>query len=254
MKTTKSPENTEITPSKKKLKQARLPFKLLSDVSPKPDVPSRKRKLSSPEVVSTTKVGKISKENDITEPVIISDEESKESPVENNSEKSSHPYVKIIDAARKKQQKSKKKKTSKKSSKVLNSSCEVETDSDNKVNESMDVDEPQDSENMVSNKTEESDTKEVNTLETHSGINKELDSKVDSESNVSKIITLEDSNDANDKGPEALDEKTENECDQTVSEEIIKESPSKTEGDNSNSKPSEEQVLLMLYIYLFFMV
>ncbi|CAB3244676.1 unnamed protein product [Arctia plantaginis] len=244
MKTTKSPENAEVTPSKKKLKQARLPFKLLSDVSPKPDIPStRKRKLSSPEVETTTKVGKILKENDATEPVVISDDDSKDI-VENRSEKLPNPYVKLVDTARKKLLKSKKKKSSKKASKVLNGSCEVQTDSDNKVNDSMDVDEPPDTENVVSNKTENFETNKVKIEDNNSSINKDLE-EVESVSNVSAIITLEDSNNASDKHPvtvEDSNDKLEKKCDQTISDDTIKESPSKTEGDNSNTKQYEEQV------------
>ncbi|CAH1637272.1 unnamed protein product [Spodoptera littoralis] len=168
MKTSKSPEKTEITPSKKKLKQARLPFKLISDVSPKPAAPqTRKRKLSASDTETVTKIGKISKENDLVEEaVIISDDDSRNDENPPKEDKSMNPFVKLVDTAwKKKLQKSKKKKGGNKSSKtVSNGSVEVEdaTDSaDNKEADSeiMDVDETPtdvneqtDSEETASNK------------------------------------------------------------------------------------------------------
>ncbi|KAJ2949702.1 hypothetical protein O0L34_g15633 [Tuta absoluta] len=119
-KTSKSPENVEVTPNKKKLKQARLPFMLLSDVSPKAEAPpSRKRKLSVPDAVPATKVGKLSKENSLSEElVVISDEESRGLPSPKKQEKVPNPYVKLVDAARKKKlQKAKGQKKSKKKAK-----------------------------------------------------------------------------------------------------------------------------------------
>lgn len=57
MKANKSPDSADDTPSKKKLKQAQLPFMLISDVSPKAASPQgRKRKLSVPDVEPVTKV------------------------------------------------------------------------------------------------------------------------------------------------------------------------------------------------------
>lgn len=150
MKTSKSPEKTEITPSKKKLKQARLPFKLISDVSPKPAAPqTRKRKLSASDTDTVTKIGKISKENDLVEEaVIISDDDSKSGENPSKEDKSMNPFVKLVDTAwKKKLQKSKKKKGGKKSSKTLsNGSVEVEDGADSADNkeadsEMMDVDE-----------------------------------------------------------------------------------------------------------------
>lgn len=150
MKTSKSPEKTEITPSKKKLKQARLPFKLISDVSPKPAAPqTRKRKLSASDMETVTKIGKISKENDLVEEaVIISDDDSRNGDNPPKEDKSMNPFVKLVDTAwKKKLQKSKKKKGGKKSSKtVSNGSVEVEDGTDSANNkeadsEIMDVDE-----------------------------------------------------------------------------------------------------------------
>lgn len=61
MKANKSLDGTELTPSKKNLKQARLPFTIISDVSPKAASPQgRKRKLSVPDAEPVTKVGEIS--------------------------------------------------------------------------------------------------------------------------------------------------------------------------------------------------
>lgn len=127
MKTSKSPEDTEVTPSKKKLTQARLPFKLISDVLPKPASPqTRKRKLSVPETEPATKVGKISKENDVAKDlVVISDDESKDDPKPEKKDTTPNPFVKLVDTARKKRlQKSKaQKKTKSKSKKLANKSA-----------------------------------------------------------------------------------------------------------------------------------
>ncbi|XP_059060985.1 chromatin assembly factor 1 subunit A-like [Achroia grisella] len=127
MKTSKSPENNEVTPSKKKLKQARLPFKLISDSPPSPVPPlTRKRKLSTPNPESVTKIGKISKENDSTDNlVVISDDECKDEQV--SEVKSLNPYIKLVDTVlkKKKLQKTKKKKAGKKRlSKEVNNSTE----------------------------------------------------------------------------------------------------------------------------------
>lgn len=119
MKANKSPDATEVTPSKKKLKQARLPFMLISDVSPKAAAPQgRKRKLSAPDVEPVTKVGKISKEND--DLVVISDDEGNVSPSPQKDDKPLNPYVKLVDTAwKKKLQKGKTSKKAKQSIKKL---------------------------------------------------------------------------------------------------------------------------------------
>lgn len=108
MKTPKS-EEADVTPSKKKLKQARLPFKLLSGVTPATETTqTRKRKLSAPESEPVTKLGKITKENDkIDDLVVISDEDSKDATKTQTVDKKLNPYVKLVDSARKKKQKSK---------------------------------------------------------------------------------------------------------------------------------------------------
>lgn len=157
MKTNKSTDETKITPSKKKLKQARLPFKLISDVSPTPDAPqTRKRKLSAPETETVSKIGKLSKENDVVEEtVIISDDDSKDSSKEQKEDKLMNPYVKLVDAAwKKKQQKSKvtKKKKGGNKRNVTNGSIQQETN-DEKISEEvemMDIDEPNKQENCIS--------------------------------------------------------------------------------------------------------
>lgn len=120
MKANKSPDNTEVTPSKRKLKQARLPFMLISDVSPKAAAPQgRKRKLSVPDVEPVTKVGKICNENDLTDDlVVISDDESRDATKSQTDQKPANPYVKLVDTARKKKlQKNKTPKKAKQSTK-----------------------------------------------------------------------------------------------------------------------------------------
>lgn len=191
MKTSKSPENTEITPSKKKLKQARLPFKLISDVSPKPDVPqTRKRKLSAPDTEQVTKVGKISKENDlIEEAVVISDDDSKDSANPPKADKSMNPFVKLVDTAwKKKLQKGKKKKSGKKNSTktVSNGTLDVEivaNSADNKEadTEVMDVDEdPSTQVNGSKSDTEDTEPKKESTKSSReSKISEFKDSKTD---------------------------------------------------------------------------
>lgn len=146
MKTQKSSDNEDVTPTKKVLKQARLPFMIISDVSPKSVTPpSRKRKLSVPEPEPITKVSKIVNETDLSkELVVISDDDSKEAPPVEKVDKKLNPYVKLVDTAWKKRaQKTKnlkkKKNVPKKSKLVSNSStendenaCKPSENSDNK--------------------------------------------------------------------------------------------------------------------------
>lgn len=163
MKPSKSPENAEVTPSKKKLKQARLPFKLISEVSSTPVTPpTRKRKLSAADVETVPKIGKLSKENDLSEnAVVISDDDSNnaDQPIEQG--KSLNPFVKLVDTAwKKKLQKNKKKKNDKKSKNVVNGSTDtvtngVETAETKNEVETMDVDEPVPAEEASSNKEAE---------------------------------------------------------------------------------------------------
>ncbi|XP_045538769.1 chromatin assembly factor 1 subunit A [Papilio machaon] len=117
MKTPKS-EGADVTSSKKKLKQARLPFKLLSGVSPATETTqTRKRKLSAPESEPVTKLGKVTKENDkIEDLVVISDEDSKDATKTLTEDKTPNPYVKLVNSARKKKQMSKTLKKKKKGS------------------------------------------------------------------------------------------------------------------------------------------
>lgn len=218
MKTSKSPENTEITPSKKKLKQARLPFKLISDVSPKPDAPqTRKRKLSAPETESVTKVGKISKENDLIEhSIVISDDDSKGPVDAQKEEKSMNPFVKLVDTAwKKKIQKSRKKKNSKKKTKsVTNGAVEVESGAESADNkepdcEMMDVDEvPASQTNGTTsdtektegeqqpNKTQSGDEEETNTVTL---ITDESNNAEDVESKVTEAPTDKEQPEKDDK-------------------------------------------------------
>ncbi|KAL0821200.1 hypothetical protein ABMA28_005809 [Loxostege sticticalis] len=151
MKTSKSPETTEVTPSKKILKQARLPFKLISEVSTSPTTPqTRKRKLSAADAETAPKIGRISKENDLAEnTVVISDEESVDTDKSTKEEKALNPFVKLVDTAwKKKLQKAKKKKTTKKLAKdVTNGTTDTEStenlpDSNKDEVEEMDVDSP----------------------------------------------------------------------------------------------------------------
>lgn len=144
MKTPKSPEEVDVTPSKKKLKQARLPFKLLSDVSPVSESPStRKRKLSAPagcELEPVTKVGKISKENGtLDDSVVISDDDSKDSQNSQQEGKAHNPLVKLVDNARKKKLQRTKSSRKKKSSKKLREDSESKNNK-NEKSVSMDVD------------------------------------------------------------------------------------------------------------------
>lgn len=146
MKTQKSSDNEDVTPTKKVLKQARLPFMIISDVSPKSVTPpSRKRKLSVPEPEPITKVSKIVNETDLAKDlVVISDDDSKEAPQVEKVDLKLNPYVKLVDTAwKKKAQKaktSKKKKNEHKNSKLVSNSstennenaCELFENSDNK--------------------------------------------------------------------------------------------------------------------------
>ncbi|XP_038221976.1 chromatin assembly factor 1 subunit A [Zerene cesonia] len=213
MKPQKSPENEEVTPSKKKLKQARLPFKLLSEESPKTDVvQTRKRKLSVPDPQPVTKVGKITKENEITNDlVVISDDDSKDAEgkkVENNT-KNLNPFVKLVDTAWKK--KLQKSKTSRKKKSTLNNNVtgvsndknesytsndvvnNISTTSQSEITtdiENMDVDEPVDE--SLSKNTEPSE--EVEKSKTNGTSDELKNAKLDGSENK-QDISLEQSND-----------------------------------------------------------
>ncbi|KAI8434271.1 hypothetical protein MSG28_012363 [Choristoneura fumiferana] len=146
MKKNKSVENVEITPSKKKLTQARLPFKLISEDASTPVVPpTRKRKLSADGTDTAIKIGKISKENDLVEDlVVISDEDSKDASKPDKEVKKVNPFVKLVDTAWKKKlqkAKPKKRKSKRNSSKKSDSVVETETEkADENDVEMMDID------------------------------------------------------------------------------------------------------------------
>lgn len=228
MKTSKSPEDTEVTPSKKKLKQARLPFKLISEVSPKPVTPSRKRKLSTPEAESVPKVGKISKENDIVEDlVVISDDDSKDGKIAEKAEKLPNPYVKLVDTAfKKKLQKSKTSK--KKKSKQIKASSSIETGSDTADDKSdacevMEVDEP------VVRTNEIVDAKNSN----KSTIQKETENTVNKLSNeVSDIIILENSHNTSDVTKSETSKNTQKNGSSDTEDQIESTEPNGTTGND----------------------
>lgn len=139
----------EDTPSKKKLKQARLPFKIISETTATGTLDtsvSRKRKLSSDDNKIESKIGRLSKENETEELVVISDDENKDN-TSKKDEKFVNPLINIVDNARKKKlQKAKtpKRKTIKKtkSSSVEKPDIEINEDKAdlNHGIEKMDVD------------------------------------------------------------------------------------------------------------------
>ncbi|CAG9133144.1 unnamed protein product [Plutella xylostella] len=189
MKATKTPDAAiVVSPSQKKLKQARLPFKILGDVSPAPESPlTRKRKLSAQDNGVASKIGKISKENEDKEDcVLISDEDSKDSLKTDKEVSISNPYVKLVSKAiKKKQQKSK---VSKKKKNTKNVSETITTNNGVEEKEAKDCDksEVSDVEPMeVDDKTDIS-TQEV----------QEPDNDQNKTNNTS--IELEDSNDESD--------------------------------------------------------
>ncbi|CAH2234329.1 jg7468 [Pararge aegeria aegeria] len=172
MKTPKSSDSEEVTPSKKVLKQARLPFTTISDVSPKSATPlSRKRKLSLPAPEPVTKVGKIVKKDEQQDILVISDDDSNTAAEITKGAVHLNPIVKLVDTVwKKKLQKSKgakkRKGGPKKSKTVTNGSVENnenacdenEPDTVDCV-ENMDVDGTEDVEkNVTEVKTKGTDT------------------------------------------------------------------------------------------------
>ncbi|XP_028173176.1 chromatin assembly factor 1 subunit A-like [Ostrinia furnacalis] len=274
MKTSKSTENTEVTPSKKVLKQARLPFKLISEVSTSPTTPqTRKRKLSSADAETAPKIGKLSKENDLAEQaVVISDDECVDTDKTSNEEKPLNPFVKLVDTAwKKKLQRAKKKKTSKKSAKSIpngtteTASTEEHPESNKDEVEKMDVDlsAPED-ENKQS---EDSSTKSSYVAEVKatpkprkSTPNKQVSRKTRSsnkrvtkssgnsepENSTSEIVVLEDSNSCDKlvENKEALVDSENNEKEECAYQEekteLIEEINEKSK-DEENISPSPEQ-------------
>uniref|UniRef100_A0A2A4K782 Chromatin assembly factor 1 subunit A dimerization domain-containing protein n=1 Tax=Heliothis virescens TaxID=7102 RepID=A0A2A4K782_HELVI len=257
MKTSKSPENTEITPSKKKLKQARLPFKLISDVSPKPAAPqTRKRKLSAPDTESITKVGKICKENDIIEdPVVISDDDSKgaENP---KPDVSMNPFVKLVDTAwKKKLQKSRKKKAGKKKSlKTVNGSVEGESGNDSADkdadSEMMEVDEPSSEVNGCKSEGEETEPTKDTEAPSKEDIT-ETKVPIDDEAKGDEaVVVLEDSNNPDD--VKQTDDAEQNGSDDDDEENMsqnedldcstVEESANDTSASKSSKSPSKKAI------------
>ncbi|XP_073960193.1 uncharacterized protein [Choristoneura fumiferana] len=190
MKKNKSVENVEITPSKKKLTQARLPFKLISEDASTPVVPpTRKRKLSADGTDTAIKIGKISKENDLVEDlVVISDEDSKDASKPDKEVKKVNPFVKLVDTAWKKKlqkAKPKKRKSKRNSSKKSDSVVETETEkADENDVEMMDIDPENQEDNGKTNENFER--------------NSENDASEKKASEVPEILVLEDSNNSSD--------------------------------------------------------
>ncbi|XP_032514689.2 chromatin assembly factor 1 subunit A-B-like [Danaus plexippus] len=214
MKTPKSSDSEEVTPSKKVLKQARLPFKLLSEVSPKSVTPpSRKRKLSIPDPEPVSKIGKIVNDKEVcAETVVISDDDSKESVQNLKAAKSLNPLVKLVDIARKKKlqksKNSKKKRSSPKKS--VNGSLENHENGNNEntdkieKEEAMDVDveietesKNQDEDNVSSNHDVTED-KDVDTTGIDEDSDKTSNEIEDNELSTSKDdqISVQTNNDA----------------------------------------------------------
>lgn len=271
MKTSKSPEKTEVTPSKKILKQARLPFKLISEVPTSPITPqTRKRKLSAAETETAPKIGRLSKENDLAEnAVVISDEESVDTDKSSKEEKPVNPFVKLVDTAwKKKLQKSKKKRTLKKSAKdVVNDTTDTvttENHSDNNKDEmeKMDVDIQED---KVKDFSENSTTKSNSDVELKSPKSRKATPKKkvvrkarssvkkatrSNTSDLHEVVVLEDSNPSDNlvetKDKPCVDLKTVNvgkeDCDKA--EDTNREenntviSPEKEKNDKNNSSSS----------------
>ncbi|XP_068622556.1 chromatin assembly factor 1 subunit A-like [Battus philenor] len=189
MKTHKEEET--VTPSKKKLKQARLPFKVLSDDTPTQETTqTRKRKLSTPDAEPITKVGKITNENNtIDDLVVISDEESKDEQKRNSEEKTLNPFVKLVDTAWKKKllrnKSSKKKKHAKNATEEINKSNSDSTVAikENSKSLCMDVDSSDDNVNEDENldKSEEKLNKSLVLEESNASKNGEIKCEEDND-------------------------------------------------------------------------
>ncbi|XP_063368015.1 chromatin assembly factor 1 subunit A-A-like [Cydia amplana] len=193
MKTNKAVENAEITPSKKKLTQARLPFKLISEDASTPVAPpTRKRKLSVDGTEPAPK-GKICKENnEIDDLVVISDDECKDNQKLVKEAKVMNPFVKLVDTAwKKKLQKAKspkKRKSRKSTSKRIESTeNKSETEGDAEDVEMMDVE----TEEQTGNKQK---SPKASPKSKKTEIEKENKAKDDQ----NDVVELEDSNDCSD--------------------------------------------------------
>lgn len=228
MKKNKSVENVELTPSKKKLTQARLPFKLISEDASTPVVPpTRKRKLSADGTDTAKKIGKISKENDLVEDlVVISDEESKEASKPDKEIKQMNPFVKLVDTAWKKKLqkvKPKKRKGKRNSSKKADSVVQNVAGAENDV-ELMDID-PENQED--SGKTSANSDTNINENDTPS------ENKA---SEVFEILVLEDSNDSSD-----LNKSTKDDAKHELSENKEKDKDSDSESESKTNNISNRK-------------
>lgn len=244
MKTPKSSDSEEVTPSKKVLKQARLPFKAISDVSPKtPPPPSRKRKLSAPEPEPITKVGKITKKSGQEEILVISDEDSNNTPEGKKVPLNCNPFVKLVDTAwKKKLQKTKgaKKRKSgpKKSKTVMNGSVqnnENECDgSEVECVEEMDVDEEKGQEKEVLEK----EINQTNELPKHYTDTEENTTPEPTKVSDDNIIELDDNSNSTDK---SIKNKSESSLNESNSSKDSKSDVEKSKDPNTETEQEKDQ-------------
>lgn len=247
MKTPKSSDSEEVTPSKKVLKQARLPFKTLSDVSPKiPPPPSRKRKLSAPEPEPLTKVGKIAKKSGQEEILVISDEDSNNSTEVKKVAVNCNPFVKLVDTAwKKKLQKTKgakkRKGGAKKSKTVSNGSVqnnENECDgSEVECVEEMDVDAEKGQEKEVAEK----EINEPKELEKHYTDTEDNNTDEPTKATEDKIIELDDNSNSTDKADKSNENKSESSMDESNSSKDSKSDMEKSQTESKESTTNMEQ-------------
>lgn len=243
MKTNKAVENVEITPSKKKLTQARLPFKLISEDASTPVAPpTRKRKLSADGTEPAPK-GKICKENnELDDLVVISDDECKDSQKLEKEAKPMNPFVKLVDTAwKKKLQKAKspKRRKSRKSTSKQIESTENKSETeqgDAEDVEMMDVDTENQEQTENKQKSPKASPKSEKTE-----IEKENKASND---DLTDVVELEDSNDCPDvKKPNETEKEsdTNTEVKETapVTPRSSRKSKSETDTEKSNeSKPA----------------
>ncbi|XP_063539586.1 chromatin assembly factor 1 subunit A-like [Cydia strobilella] len=197
MKTNKAVENVEITPSKKKLTQARLPFKLISEDASTPVAPpTRKRKLSVDGTEPAPK-GKICKENnELDDLVVISDDECKDNQKLEKEAKVMNPFVKLVDTARKK--KLQKAKTPKKRKSRKSTSKQIESTETKNETEQGDADDVEmmdvDTENQEQTGNEQKSPKaSPKSKKTEIETNNKA-----SNDDLNDVVELEDSNDCTD--------------------------------------------------------
>ncbi|XP_063627294.1 chromatin assembly factor 1 subunit A-like [Cydia splendana] len=237
MKTNKAVENVEITPSKKKLTQARLPFKLISEDASTPVAPpTRKRKLSVDGTEPAPK-GKICKENnEIDDMVVISDDECKEK-LEKEA-KVMNPFVKLVDNAwKKKLQKAKspkKRKSRKSTSKRIES---TENKSETEQGDAEDV------EMMELDTEEQTGNKQKSPKASSKSKKVEIEKENKAADDLNDVVELEDSNDGSD-----VQKPNETEKEPDTNAEVKETSPvtprssrrSKANTDTEKSNESEE--------------